>query len=823
MLYLLHRDSVSCEVGVEWARHEDMAEVRNIVSRMSNAPDMLDLMMAGIENRTAFLKKEAEAKQSKKPIEVPAQVLGSFVVTCFGQVVGLVVAETQPFLEELQREFAVEDYISFSNLSVEEGANNEEQHANVRFFVLNPLFQSQVRLIFRETLRLFKRKVLYYRHYPTRPLQDVLDIFVQVRPRKIPQQSPSLTVHDNSPLPGSDAATAVRLTDEEKAAIAKDKADTETARQERANNLFALHLLTPRLLAQPKTTINSRVVVVGASTTALSFLESLLLVPDLNYTNITLLSPGGLPAGRLVKSADGSACEQFLPWSLHYDCNRMKQLSMESRIRIVPDILADLDCDHKCVTLSDGSQLAYDFLVLTPGLQDQTLTRLKIQDPEVADIEGVFSLSNEEQMPEIMDFVEIHRPEVYLIFGCSLTALTVIKGLMDMGVPMNSVLWAHPEPEDSTSWSHGDKAVADRVLTTLGKLGVRVMPCAELLEVRYDNSRLTHVVLQSNEPDDLARDDGEEQSSDAFVIACQCLIGCDQKDVDRNIFDAVQKNSLVYDGRMVVDATFATADSSVFAAGTFAKFSRRYGSSLPMERYDSREIGQKLADSVLQQIDPAFSAAYMEARSRYSPPQLGVLPHVEEAILPGPLYYFYSVKPCLHPVKKAKVIVTNQNDRLCRLVFDDNENLRSITYIGSEPIQTENLAALVGLPSSYMNRILFRYANNQIPDLVTFLQEPWATALYHESFPDLRNELKAEVYERREHLSGLIERYLSLQKQRDNGEPIDPASVPLLVNGMPQSIKETIQIKLLHFLEFHANHLPGYQIPTVVPEPPGDR
>lgn len=384
---------------------------------------------------------------------------------------------------------------------------------------------------------------------------------------------------------------------------------------------------------------------------------------------------------------------------------------------------------------------------------------------------------------------------------------------------MNTVFWGHPEAEDSTSWSHGDKAVVDRVLTALAKLGVRIMPYAELLEVQHEDGRLTHVVLRSNEPNDLVIDD----ESNVFTWECQCLIGCGTEDVDSRIFNAIQKNSLVYDGRAVVDATFVTADQNVFAAGTFAKFSRKYGNSLPMERYDSREIGQKLADSVLQQIDPASSAAYMEARSRYSPPQLGVAPRCEEAILPGPLYYFYAVQPTLNPVKKAKVVVTNHSDRLCRLVFDDNENLRAITYIGSEPIHTANLVNLVGMPSSYMNRILYRYGNNQIPDLIAFLTEPWATALYHESFPDLRNELKAEVYERRDHLSGLLERHLALQQRRDDGEPIDPLSVALLVNGMPQSVKEMVQIKLLHFLEFHANHLPGYQIQAVVPEPPGDR
>lgn len=833
MLYLLHRDSVGSEIGVDFAADTDMPTIRDLVKRMSNGQNIIESVVAGMVMRKQHIEIEvaqAELKAKNREVVEHHQESAAFVVTCFGQVVGVVVADEQGFLDELQSDFAVEDYISFANLTNDSKEDKkdvlgEHLHANVRYFVLNPLFNSQVRFIFRECLRLFKKKVFYYKHYDANPLQDILDVFVQVRPRPKPVQSLYLTVHDYTPLPGADAATAIRLTDAQKQEIANAKQEKDEAKRQRDASLFSLHILTPRLNAQPKTTINARVVIVGASSTALAFLEALLLVPDLNYTNLTLVSPGGLPAGRLVTSTgagtEEAGIEQFLPWSLHYDCNHMKQLAMQSRVRIITETLEDINCDHKNIMLSDGSLVAYDFLVLTPGLQDQTANRLRELDEELWDVEGVFSLSNEEQMPAIMDFIEIHRPSQYLVFGCSLTALTAIKGLMDMGVPMNTVFWAHPEAEESTSWSHGDKAVVDRVFTALSKLGVRVMPFAELLEVKHEDGRLTHVVLQNHEPDNVTAVGDTEVN--VFTWECQCLIGCDTKDVDANIFNAVQKNSLVYDGRMVVDATFTTADVNVFAAGTFAKFSRKYGSSLPMEKYDPREIGQKLADSVLQQIDPASSAAYMEARSRYSPPQLGVVPRCEEAILPGPLYYFYAVQPSLLPVKKAKVIVTNHGDRLCRLVFDDNENLKLITYIGAERVETKNLLSLVGMPSSYMNRVLYRYANNQIPDLIAFLQEPWATALYHESFPDLRNELKAEVYERRDHLSGLLDRHLALQKRRKDGEPIDPLSVALLVNGMPQSVKEMIQIKLLHFLEFHANHLPGYQIPAVVPEPPGDR
>ena len=42
---------------------------------------------------------------------------------------------------------------------------------------------------------------------------------------------------------------------------------------------------------------NSRIVVVGASDTGISFIEALLSIGYLNFTNITLIAPGGLPHG----------------------------------------------------------------------------------------------------------------------------------------------------------------------------------------------------------------------------------------------------------------------------------------------------------------------------------------------------------------------------------------------------------------------------------------------------------------------------------------------------------------------------------------------
>jgi len=49
------------------------------------------------------------------------------------------------------------------------------------------------------------------------------------------------------------------------------------------------------MLSEAKIIKNSRIVVVGASDTSISFIEALLSISYLNFTNIVLVAPGGLP------------------------------------------------------------------------------------------------------------------------------------------------------------------------------------------------------------------------------------------------------------------------------------------------------------------------------------------------------------------------------------------------------------------------------------------------------------------------------------------------------------------------------------------------
>jgi hypothetical protein len=55
----------------------------------------------------------------------------------------------------------------------------------------------------------------------------------------------------------------------------------------------------------------------------------------------------------------------------------------------------------------------------------------------------------------------------------------------------------------------------------------------------------------------------------------------------------------------------------------------------------------------------------------------------------GGYHYFFAAKPSLREIKKPKVLVTNAGERLCRLVFDDYDVLRTLSFLGKQPDSIE--------------------------------------------------------------------------------------------------------------------------------------
>lgn len=64
---------------------------------------------------------------------------------------------------------------------------------------------------------------------------------------------------------------------------------------------YSLCFTTRRMLSDAKIVKNSRIVVVGASDTSISFIEALLSINYMHFTSIVLIAPGGIPNSTLTE------------------------------------------------------------------------------------------------------------------------------------------------------------------------------------------------------------------------------------------------------------------------------------------------------------------------------------------------------------------------------------------------------------------------------------------------------------------------------------------------------------------------------------------
>ena len=87
----------------------------------------------------------------------------------------------------------------------------------------------------------------------------------------------------------------------------------------------------------------------------------------------------------------------------------------------------------------------------------------------------------------------------------------------------------------------------------------------------------------------------------------QVFLNLSTKGVDYDAFKTINDACLVYDGRLVIDTTFHTNDSTIRAAGPMTKFARRYhADQWSHGHFNSKEVGQELATVLLPFFDPTL-------------------------------------------------------------------------------------------------------------------------------------------------------------------------------------------------------------------------
>ena len=201
------------------------------------------------------------------------------------------------------------------------------------------------------------------------------------------------------------------------------------------------------------------------------------------------------------------------------------------------------------------------------------------------------------------------------------------------------------------------------------------------------------------------------------------------------------------------------------------------------------------------------------------------LPQGQGGILPGSVIYYHikTTNPLVINQQKQLVqTVSNRKDLISdnlsdgtlkghfiKFSFNNIGLIDSVTYMGSEEVILQSLWSFVGLHENYLNSLTSRFEKGIIPNVVEFLSENWAIALYHEWFGDFCLRMRQSI-------QGLRDVQIILEKAFEstkNGEGITRDHFKELRKLLDAKTVKMIEDETLEFIKVNMNHLPMYYIP----------
>ena len=311
------------------------------------------------------------------------------MATCEGQVVGYVIFGFDVDVESLATCFDL-------GAVVDEAQHGADAHAHLEECVMNPVFAHRKKAVVLDAMRLFRKTLATYRSGAEPQGGEIPDV----------------------------VACDFRL--------CAGRKPLEGLRD--AN--FALFAFTNRIAAAPRVAVNARVVVVGATETALATVDRLASHPTAAFNNVALVAAGG---GLVIQKNGGAG-------SAAYDAAGVAKLALGSAAgaQVVDAEMTGLDRANKAVLLSDGTELPYDVLALATGHRDQTRVAMDAADDvPIERLDDLVSNLTREEAAAI---------ESVLVYGDTLEALGATRKLLSVGVRPEAVREIAP-PSDGGALS----------------------------------------------------------------------------------------------------------------------------------------------------------------------------------------------------------------------------------------------------------------------------------------------------------------------------------------------------------------------------------
>ncbi|XP_015712110.1 cilia- and flagella-associated protein 61 isoform X2 [Coturnix japonica] len=713
-LYLFHCAGLLKSFNVRRATSSDILGVKMLIKTLSLNESILNDLNAFILAR-------------RDPDGTPVQ---AFVAEVLDQIVGISVIRDEMDIVYIQTHYNIEDFIHSNDYQPEE-------HGELYHFALNPIFRHYTKHFLKEILRLAHKSSLFYPIYPqcaegefqnpfAHSLTSALHYMVPVRPRR-------QIVYPLEEL-------GINAPSEQ---VSKDQPK------------YSLNHINRKLIMVSKVSVNSRIVVVGASDVGISFLETLVFCPRLKFNNLTLISTHGLPG----RDLQGSKHRRFLINSHCFNDEDYAQMSLCSWVNVVVGKMTGINRSAKYVVVSKERRVPYDYLVLCTGLNYQALFPTGSNVSELQnDGEAIskwpqsytgkipsnhFTLNDDQDCLKAMEWLKenfLNTEGNIIVYGNTIDIYTTVETFLSLGIAGSRIHLVQP-PLSSNVTCLNNNEIESAVQEALSEAGVSVY-CDSILaqwSKGDDPDLITCVAFTTH--------------TKPFQLQCSAFFSFACKRVDYEIFKAVNDACLVFDGKLVIDTEFCTNDVSIRAAGPLTKYSRRYyADEWTHSTFNSKEIGFELAASMLRLFDPTpqpFS----------EPPEgmEGLIPmykqcKVQGGVLPRGYNYLHISKPEV-PVRldlflalsdHGTEIVTGKarDGNYFRMHINKYSMVDSITCFSKEPFPASNYISLYGQHERLLNDLFYRWNEGQITDLYSYLREPWSMAIYHDRFIDLQKELR---------------------------------------------------------------------------------
>ncbi|XP_065845247.1 cilia- and flagella-associated protein 61-like isoform X2 [Oscarella lobularis] len=715
----------------------------------------IESTIKGIDNSEGILNDvDQYNKAGRDPQDEGSTPLSVFVAECQTQIIGVFVVRQERNIEYIRSHYNVEGFVYYAH-------HRREEHARLHHFVLNPVFGHYTKHVLKELLRLSRKSCMYYPIYPS-----------SSESAEIKTYSLATCINDLIPVRGRRQIVYPldRLGENAPSERILKKMDP-----------FALYHLNRKLTLEPKITINARIVVVGASDVGLSFLESLCFSPHLRFNNLILVSPNGLPKEQTM-----------LPTSHCFSSSELAQASLATWVNVVRGKIVAIDRERKMAIVSSGAELPYDLLILCTGVQYQTSVTPKPK--------SIFALNDEKDCRDATTFIKkacLDTEDHAIVYGNSLSAYSTVEGLLSLGLKGEQIEFVKPPLEASACF--GNATVAELVEKELRERGVSV--------------RENFLFTSWNETDDVAH---FTQGTDGKLeLHCKAFFAFDRRGIDYDVFRAINDCCLVFDGRLVVDADFRTNDASIRGAGSLTKFARRYhADEWSFGHFNSREVGKRLASSVLRDYDPVSEPSVQNDAASQRPPLIPSFsqPKITGARLPGDYFYLHIRPPAVSETKPPgeNVLVTENSDSgYFQIKIDKFNRVHEITCLTKQDLDASNLICLYNLNEKYLNRMVDRYEEGLIKDFYSFFREPWVLAVFHDRFRDFQSELREIAATRTDPDTPSLEEHVrNLLKVDKELAPLDEDA--LTRNYGSSSVKAMIDKRIFSFLSYNRYHLSMY-------------